>query len=61
MIILMVVKKMIILSVELETTLIGGPGQDKFICGQGNDFVLDFNATEGDIRSNDCEAVAAAP
>ena len=40
-------------------TLIGGPGQDKFICGQGKDIVLDFNATEGDIRSNDCEAATA--
>jgi hypothetical protein len=51
-------------------TLIGGPGadtlaggldQDNYICGPGNDIVLDFNATEGDIRSNDCEAAATAP
>src|ERR687890_819379 len=45
-------------------TLIGGPnsdtltgreGQDIFVCNQGNDEVLDFNATEGDIRLNGCE------
>ncbi len=41
-------------------TLIGGEGQDNFLCGQGKDFVLDFNATEGDIKSNDCEATTFA-
>ena len=40
-------------------TLTGGLGQDKFICGQGKDIVLDFNATEGESRSIDCEADAA--
>jgi Ca2+-binding RTX toxin-like protein len=36
-------------------TLDGGLGQDKFICAPGNDTILDFNATQGDIRSKDCE------
>jgi Ca2+-binding RTX toxin-like protein len=39
-------------------TLSGSLGQDNFVCGPGKDLVLDFNATEGDIRSNDCEAAA---
>jgi Ca2+-binding RTX toxin-like protein len=36
-------------------TLARGEGQDNYICGAGKDIVLDFNATEGDIRSDDCE------
>src|SRR5215203_6421023 len=36
-------------------TLTGGEGQDIFVCNQGNDKVLDFNTTEGDIRLNGCE------
>src|SRR5919112_582004 len=39
-------------------TLAGGLGQDKFICGQGKDAMLDFNATEGDSRTVDCETAA---
>jgi hypothetical protein len=34
-----------------------GEGQDIFVCNQGKDTVLDFNATEGNIRSNDGEAL----
>ena len=50
-------------------TLIGGPGadilagglgQDKFICGPGKDTMLDFNATEEDSRTIDCETATAA-
>jgi hypothetical protein len=29
--------------------LTGGPGADKFICGEGSDTVRDFSAEEGDI------------
>jgi len=38
-------------------TLTGGEGQDIFVCNQGNDKVLDFNATEGDIVLNGCEDI----
>jgi Ca2+-binding RTX toxin-like protein len=33
-----------------------GSGADSFKCGTGdNDRIEDFNATEGDTKSNDCE------
>jgi len=38
-------------------TLAGGPGQDNFICSQGKDTILDFNATEGDSVLNECEDI----
>lgn len=37
--------------------LAGGPGQDNFICSQGKDTILDFNATQGDSVLNDCEGI----
>jgi hypothetical protein len=39
--------------------LTGGPGADKFMCGDGNDTVKDYNSKEGDIildRQN-CEKI----
>src|SRR5215204_1673548 len=35
----------------------GGPGADKFICGALIDTVLDYNPSQGDTISNDCEIV----
>ena len=35
--------------------LTGGNGADKFDCGAGNDKITDFNPTEGDIKSTNCE------
>ena len=37
----------------------GGPGADKFMCGQGNDIVTDYNSKEGDIilDKQNCEKI----
>jgi Ca2+-binding RTX toxin-like protein len=35
--------------------LTGGPGPDTFQCGPGTDELTDFNASEGDKKTNDCE------
>jgi Ca2+-binding RTX toxin-like protein len=35
--------------------LTGGSGADKFDCGAGNDKITDFNPSEGDIKSTNCE------
>jgi Ca2+-binding RTX toxin-like protein len=35
--------------------LTGGKGADSFLCGAGNDKITDFNASEGDKKTNDCE------
>jgi plastocyanin len=40
--------------------LIGGPGADHFDCGPGNDTIKDFNPSEGDTKTNDCENVIYA-
>jgi Ca2+-binding RTX toxin-like protein len=40
--------------------LAGGLGQDKLICGQGKDTMLDFNATEEDSRTIDYESATTA-
>ena len=37
--------------------LTGGKGADVFYCGVGRDTITDFNSTEGDMRSSDCEMV----
>ena len=29
--------------------LTGGPGADKFLCGEGNDTIRDYNSKEGDV------------
>jgi Ca2+-binding RTX toxin-like protein len=35
--------------------LTGGKGADIFNCGAGNDKITDFNPSEGDKKTNDCE------
>jgi hypothetical protein len=35
--------------------LTGGPGADTFVCGEGVDTVTDYNETEGDTKTQDCE------
>lgn len=35
--------------------LTGGKGADKFDCGAGKDKITDFNPSEGDIKSTNCE------
>jgi hypothetical protein len=35
--------------------LTGGNGADKFDCGAGKDKITDFNPSEGDIKSTNCE------
>lgn len=39
--------------------LTGGPGADKFTCGEGNDTIKDFNPKEGDIilDKQNCEKI----
>ena len=37
--------------------LTGGKGADVFYCGVGRDTITDYNSTEGDMRSSDCEMV----
>jgi hypothetical protein len=39
--------------------LTGGPGADKFMCGQGNDTIKDYNPKDGDIilDRQECEKV----
>jgi Ca2+-binding RTX toxin-like protein len=35
--------------------LTGGPGPDTFVCGSGTDKITDFNPSEGDKKTSDCE------
>lgn len=37
--------------------LYGSVGADSFKCGTGNDRIIDFNPSEGDTKSNDCENI----
>jgi Ca2+-binding RTX toxin-like protein len=39
--------------------LTGGPGADKFMCGEGNDTIKDYNSKEGDIilDKQNCEKI----
>jgi hypothetical protein len=39
--------------------LTGGAGADTFVCGEGNDIIRDYNATEGDrlVDEGNCETV----
>jgi hypothetical protein len=39
--------------------LTGGPGADKFMCGEGNDIVKDYNSKEDDVilDRQDCEKI----
>jgi Ca2+-binding RTX toxin-like protein len=36
-------------------TLTGGNGATFFSCGPGIDTIIDFNASEGDTKTADCE------
>lgn len=40
-----------------DDVLVGGPGADYFDCGPGKDTIRDFNPSEGDTKTNDCEIV----
>ena len=40
-----------------DDTLIGGPGADYFSCGDGQDSIVDFNPSQGDTRTQDCEVI----
>ena len=43
---------------EVDTTLTGSKGADRFICGGGSDAIItDFNAAEGDTKTEGCENV----
>jgi Ca2+-binding RTX toxin-like protein len=42
---------------EHDDTLRGGKGANLFNCGTGFDVVVDFDSSNGDIRTNDCEVV----
>src|SRR5215213_6730620 len=44
---------------EVDTTLTGGKGADRFICGDSgsNAVITDFNAAEGDTKTESCENV----
>jgi Ca2+-binding RTX toxin-like protein len=44
---------------EVDTWLTGGKGADRFICGSSasNAIITDFNAAEGDTKSESCENV----
>ena len=33
----------------------GGAGADHFDCGKGNDEILDFNPSQGDTKTKNCE------
>lgn len=39
--------------------LTGGPGADKFMCGEGNDTIRDYNSKEGDtlLDKQNCEKI----
>ena len=44
---------------ECNDEMTGGPGADKFTCGDGNDTIKDFNPKEGDVilDKQNCETV----
>ena len=42
---------------ENDDTLRGGSGKDYFDCGFGFDIILDFDASDGDSHTADCEVV----
>jgi Ca2+-binding RTX toxin-like protein len=43
-----------------DDTLRGGDGADYFDCGTGFDTILDFDSSEGDTHSTDCEVIFEA-
>ena len=40
---------------EGDDILLGGGGANRFICGGGEDTITDYNETEGDTKTADCE------
>ena len=40
---------------EGDDILIGSGGANRFICGGGEDTITDYNETEGDTKTADCE------
>jgi Ca2+-binding RTX toxin-like protein len=43
---------------EVDSSLTGGKGADRFICGGGSDAIItDFDAAEGDTKTEGCENV----
>jgi RTX calcium-binding nonapeptide repeat (4 copies) len=40
-----------------DDVLVGGVGRDYFDCGPGKDTIRDFNPSEGDTKTTDCEIV----
>jgi Ca2+-binding RTX toxin-like protein len=35
--------------------LTGGEGANRFVCGEGEDTITDYNEAEGDTKTADCE------
>jgi hypothetical protein len=35
--------------------LTGGEGANRFVCGGGEDTIIDYNEAEGDTKTADCE------
>jgi hypothetical protein len=40
---------------EGDDLLTGGRGANRFICGGGEDTIIDYNEAEGDTKTADCE------
>ena len=40
---------------DADDILTGGEGANRFVCGEGNDTITDFNPAEGDTKTADCE------
>ncbi len=40
---------------EGDDILTGGEGANRFVCGTGEDTIIDYNETEGDTKTADCE------
>ena len=40
---------------EGDDLLTGGNGANRFVCGGGEDTITDYNETEGDTKTADCE------
>jgi hypothetical protein len=40
---------------EEDDLLTGGKGANRFVCGGGEDTITDYNESEGDTKTADCE------
>jgi hypothetical protein len=40
---------------EGDDLLTGGEGAQRFVCGGGEDTILDYDESEGDTKTEDCE------